>query len=70
MWNNYFDERTQQRPGAAPAPTPATPPPQHCPGCGQRLDACVCEMDVKELQDYVAPRHEAVKTPDQHYSES
>jgi len=27
-------------------------------------------MDVKELQDYVAPRHEAVKTPDQHYSES
>ena len=70
MWNNYFEERTQQRPGAAPAPTPATPPPQHCPACGQRLDACVCAMNVKELQDYVAPRHEAVKTPDQHYSES
>ena len=70
MWNNYFDERTQQKPGAAPAPTPATPPPQHCPGCGQRLDACVCSMNVTELQDYVAPRHEAVKTPDQHYSES
>ena len=70
MWNNYFEERTQQKPGAAPAPTPATPPPQHCPACGQRLDACVCGMNVKELQDYVAPRHEAVKTPDQHYSES
>ena len=71
MWNNYFEERTQQRPGAAPAP-PATPPPQHCPACGQRLDACVCSANNDETrqQGYAAPRHEAVKTPDQHYSES
>ena len=42
------------------------------PACGQRLDACVCSANNDETrqQGYAAPRHEAVKTPDQHYSES
>ena len=59
MWNKYFEE---QKSGS-----PTSPPPQHCPGCGQRLDVCVC---APSQDSYAAPRHEAVKTPDQHYSES
>ena len=63
MWNNYFEEQKSGSPRAEPT----SPPPQHCPGCGQRLDVCVC---VPSQDSYAAPRHEAVKTPDQHYSES
>ena len=63
MGNNCFEEQRSGSPRAAPT----SPPPQHCPGCGQRLDVCAC---VPSQDSYAAPRHEAVKTPDQHYSES